>query len=327
MKFLQNLSLLTVPSKSVLLIDISADSVAGAYAYHGKSGGSVVPYAQRLPIEIRTGEPRELAMARTFLALGNVLVREGAPALERATGHGRVDYILVSVDAPWSIVQIKIKHVSEKDPFVFTPELMATVFTDIEKTAGGKILTDQGLIGTRLNGYETRNPYGKMARHATAVILASYIEKPVTERITTTLRELFHREDLSLVAASSLRYRALRSAFPHERDACVLDVIGSSVSIALVQKDILVSITEVSDVMAVTDEMKKLVERFGAPRTIFLLASESKETALRQSLFGVSSSKIISVLPSHLIGLVRNFATTPPDMSLLLMALYSRPRA
>ena len=83
--------------ESVVLIDIAADSVAGAYARYTEGENPTLLYTNRLPIEIRDVEPHEQAMLRALKTLGDGLIRDGAPILMRATGSGSVDSILISI--------------------------------------------------------------------------------------------------------------------------------------------------------------------------------------------------------------------------------------
>src|SRR3989344_9633650 len=100
MNFLNNI-FNPIHSESLVFIDISAGSVAGAYAYYKEGETPSLLYTRRLPIEVRKDEPHELAMLRALEILGDALIKEGAPILARTTGSGRADIILVSVDAPW----------------------------------------------------------------------------------------------------------------------------------------------------------------------------------------------------------------------------------
>jgi hypothetical protein len=85
-----------------------------------------------------------------------------------------------------------------------------------------------------------------------------------------------------------------------------------------------------------TDELAALAQRFPLPRTIFLLAREPDIVSIRETLdeaglgklwLSDNPPKIVSVLASHLVGLIRETATAPPDISLLLMALYFQRRS
>jgi len=329
-------------SESVVLIDIGADSVAGAYAYYVSNEQPVLLYTQRLPIDAREGESPERAMLRALQALGDVLIREGAPTLLRATGSGSANMVLVSVDAPWQETSVRTEHLEQKTPFIFDKSLVTEALKNTSSVPPGKALADESIIGTILNGYETRDPYGKEVHRASIVILTSLIDENVVEGIRLTLRSLYHTKNMVYIAGASLRYQAMRIAFPHEHDVLILDAIGPLVSISLVRRNLLVAVTEVPShtidattrVQKVTDELAELAGRFPLPRTIFLLARELEAASLQETLcqadlgklwLSDNPPKIVSVRGSHITGLVRQ-TTTPPDLSLLLMVLFYQYR-
>ncbi len=258
-----------------MLLDIGATSVAGAYARYTEGELPALLYTQRLPLEIRGGEPHERAMFRALEALGSALIREGAPALARATGSGCIDSILVSVDTPWQETNVRTETFERKDPFVFTKHMVTMALEKTRVVIPGRHLADESIISATANGYRTRDPYEKNIRHASLTVLTSLIDAGVADRIVTTLRDLYHAERVRLIAGTSLRYQAMRRAFPHERE----------------------------------------------PDT------SSLEQALAAADFGKlwvadNPPKIVSVLPSHIVGSVRQVSTAPPDLPLLLMALY-----
>lgn len=344
MSFLSNI-FNPINAESIVLLDISAGSVAGAYAHYKEGEIPSLLYTRRFPIEIREGEEHELAMLRSLSVLGNALIREGAPILARVTGSGSVGTILVSMDAPWQETSVRTEHFERKIPFTFTKRMVATALEKTSVATQGKILADESIIGTILNGYETREPYGKKVHRASVVILTSFIDEKISENIVRILRSLFHIKNILSIAGSSLRYQAMRTAFPHERNALILDATGSLISIALVRKDLLVAIAEVSEGVSVRDtdswiqkvigEFTELAKRYPLPRTIFLLAREQSASSLEQALktaklgglwLSDNPPKIVTVLAGHIIGSIRQVTTAPPDLPLLLMALYWQHR-
>jgi hypothetical protein len=346
MSFFGNLFRNKKNAESVTLIDIGAGSVAGAYAQYKDGEPPALLYTRRLPVEARGGEPPARAMARALAVLGDALIREGAPALSRATGKGNADAILVSIDAPWQKTSVRTEHIEQGTPFVFTRGLVETLLEKTaEKEVQGELLADESIIGTILNGYETRAPYGKKAHRADVIILTSIIDESVARGVTATLRGLYHTKHITPIAADSLRYQALRKAFPHERDALILDALGQRTSIALVRRGLLVALAEVSGAHSdnpdannsraehIADELAELAKRYPLPRTIFLLARESDAVFLRTDLVAANFGRlwlsntppqIVLVLPSALTPLVRQVSAASPDLPLLLMALYRR---
>jgi hypothetical protein len=331
--------------ESLILIDISAGAVAGAYAHYKKDSQPALLFTRRLPIEVREGEPHEDAMLRALQLLGSVLVRDGAPVLVRHTGSGSADTILISVDAPWQETKVRTELFERTTPFVFTKDMVKTALEKTSVVTPGKLLVDESIIGTELNGYETRDPYGKKVRRATVIVLTSLIDEKVSQSIVSTLRSLFHTSNILSIAGSSLRYQAIRTVFPHEKNALILDAIGSLLSISLVRKGFLVAVTEMSenisarhiDVWAqkVVSEFTELAKRFPLPRTLFLLTQEQDVSALEQALNEAKLSglwlsdnppKVVSVLASHIASSVQQITTAAPDLPLLLMALYWQKR-
>ncbi|MFM2331171.1 MAG: hypothetical protein RLZZ26_678 [Candidatus Parcubacteria bacterium] len=332
--------------ESLVLIEISASSVAGGYAYYVGNAKPVLVFSRRLPIEIQGDEPHEKAMLRALEELGSILIKEGAPALLRQTGSGSAGTVLVSIDAPWQATSVRTEVLERKTPFTFTK---AMVTTAIEKTAvatPGKILADESIIGIILNGYETRQPYGRRVHRASIIVLTSLIDEQVSKSIVTTLRHLFHTHNILSIASSSLRYQTMRVVFPHERSALILDAMGSLLSISLMRRRLLVAVTEVAEsipvkdvdllVQKIIDEFTELAKRYPLPRTIFLLDQGTNGNALDKTLNATKLAglwltdnppTIVSVAPSNLTDFVQQAATTAPDLSLLMMALYWQHRA
>jgi hypothetical protein len=332
-------------TESVVLIDIGAGSVAGAYALYTEGGKPTLLYTRRLPIEIREGELHERAMLHALDVLGNALILEGAQVLLHVTGSGSADTVLVSIDAPWQETKVRTEYFEQKTPFIFSKGLVAAALKKTSIIPPGKLLVDESIIGTILNGYETHDPYGKQVHRASIIVLTSLIDEKVARSINASIRSLYHTKHILSIAGSSLRYQAIRFAFPHERDALILDATGPLTSIALVRGDMLVDVTEVLGqtndaatwLQKVTGELGELAGRFPLPHTIFLLAREPEISSLRETLDAANLGKlwlsdnppnILSVLGSHIIGATQQATTpTPQDLSLLLMALYYRHHA
>ncbi len=338
MSFLKDLLHRKKCTRSSVLVDIAADSVAGAYAHYIQNETPVLIYVRRLPIENKPGEPRESAMLRALEVLGNDLIREGAPVLMRATGSGRADNILVSIDTPWQETSVRAEHFERKDPFILTKSIVDTALDKVRAVPPDKVLADESIIGTILNGYETRDPYGKKVHRATFIVLTSLIDKKISDSIISTLRGLYHTKDIAHTAGSSLRYQVIRTVFPHEREALILDATGPITSVSLVRNGLFIALSEIpptenkeSWTSVVMKELGDIVQKYPLPRTIFLLSRELDVSSLKETLekenigklwLSDNPPKIVPVVASHIIGSVRQTSDSPPDLQLLLMALY-----
>lgn len=329
-------------SESIVLIDIGASSVAGAYARYEENQSPVLVYTRRLPIEIRKDEAHERAMLRALEILGKDLIRDGAPALARVTGSGSADAILVSIDAPWQETQVRTEYFEPnrgQESFVFTRSLVMKKIEETRAVSSDKLLADESIIGTVLNGYDTHHPYGERVHRAMIIVLTSLIERKVAAGIISILGGLYHTRNILPISGDSLRYQTIQTIFPHERDAIILDATsGSLTSVSLIRKGVFVTVGKVSIpsdepewVPSVIRQFNEIAKLYPLPRTIFLLAHEPEILSLRQRLdtadFGSlwlseNPPKIVSVLKSQIGGLVRHMDTTSPDLVLILMALY-----
>lgn len=324
-------------SESVILIDIGADSVAGAYVHYSEGQLPVVLYTLRLPTETRTNEPPEAGVVRALGTVNEALIREGAPILARSTGSGRAETILVSIDAPWQNISLRTEKIERDAPFVFTENLISLALKEPDRSVSEKMIVDESVIGARLNGYETHNPYGKKAHRAEIIILTSLINERLTKKLISILRSAYHTEHIIPFAGSSLRYRAMHTAFPHEREMLMLDGMGPEISLALVRKGMFVALHEQTIsgtwIDHIEKELDELAKKYPLPRVIFLLAREQNIPALRKALGGEHIEKlwlsdmppkIIPVLGSYVTSLVRQTDAASPDLSLLLMALFGQ---
>ncbi len=325
-------------AESIILVDISTGSVAGAYVQYQKGSQPAVLYTRRMPIEVRPDEAQEAAMLRALKVLGDTMLKEGAPVLLRATGSGTAHSILVSIDAPWQKTEVTMQKREEKSPFVFTKGLANEMLKSATAKNADAEYADESIIGTILNGYETQNPYGKRAHRAEIIILTSHIDTRVAKSILATLQGIYHTKKILPIAGDSMRYQVLRSLFPYEKSALLIDATNPLTTIALIRNGLFVSVHEVAP-RAVKepwiDGVFRAFAEIGAvyplPRTIFLLVHEAEslevETELQKAELGKlwlsdTPPKIMTVVPSHFSAQIKQVTTAAPDLDLLFMALY-----
>lgn len=326
--------------RSVALLDVCAESVGGAYVLFIEGQVPQIVYATRIAIEAHDGEALETAMERTLAQLGEQLIREGAPVLLRVGGSGRADVVLASVSSPWQSVTVRTEHIEDnKKAFTFTRALVEKTLANAAKPPAGSVLADEMAMGTILNGYETHEPYGKRVNRASIIVLSAFVTERAGRAIAGVLRTLFHTKDIILSAGAALHAQALRDAFPHERDALMLDATGTDLVISLVRHGFLVATLEVHTPTeeAWTDELfaalHVLAKRYPLPHAIFLISSETVREKLMAALAAAplgalwlsdEPPTVMAVQPAHLAGLLKYANEGAPDLHLMLLALYAR---
>lgn len=321
----------------VVCIDIGANSIGGAYTVFQDGALPHTVYAKRVPIIAHTDETIDAAMIRALNVLGNALTTEGAPAVARATGSARVSAVLASLDAPWQTTTLRTETAEEKTPFVFTKHTARAMLSKHPSTPPDMTLVNESIIGTLLNGYETRQPYGKRAHRVAIMALSSFVKSDVLSSVASALRSLYHIRAQFSIAGSSLRYQAIREVFPHEGDAILLDAIGTEVSISLIRRGLLVASLDAQSALpgspewieSTTNLLRQVAVQYPLPRTIFTLTENTTAAAVKTACESHAFRSIwlterpptlVFVKPSHLSSLVTSAGT--PDVVLSFMALY-----
>jgi hypothetical protein len=331
---------------SVALIDIDSSSVGGALAHLSSNDAPVVYFTIRQTIEAREHEEISEAMLRTLAELSDKLVTLGAPILRQETGSGHIDRIFVSVGAPWQKTKIRIEAISETKPFVFTQAILAEVIKKGEEIPAGYTKSDEAVVATLLNGYETEKPFGKKATRADIIILSSLLDQKVAKEIEKTLRATYHTHALTLTIFASVSYAAFRDIYPHEKNFLLLQVAGEATDIAFVKRGFLVDVASIphglNDLREENEkEWLSYIEasfqdasvRHALPRTLFLLADESARDYLKRLLDSSSMRslwltddplRVISVVPAHFAQFVKSRGNAEGDVFLALLALFSK---
>ena len=323
---------------SVVLIDVGESSVAGAYVRYADNDIPTVIYTHRLPVEAKSDEPREDAVLRALHVLGELLVTEGAPMLARIAGSGHVQTIVASINAPWQNTSVRVERLEHDAPFLITKALVAKALEKSTISAPKKLLVDESIIGTMLNGYRTNDPYGKSAHRADIVILTSLIDEQLARSVSSALQSQYHTGNVHAIASGSLRFQTMQRVFPHENNALIIDSIGPVTSIAIIRNGLLAAVVDVPDADVaqpwsehIENELAELAKDYPLPRTIFLLTGEPDAQTPQDKLSAAvleklwlsdNPPKIVTVTANNLKGMVRQTAPVPPDLPLLLMALY-----
>jgi hypothetical protein len=331
----------TKKTESVALVEIGPDSIAGGFAVFKKGARPVLAYATRITITPAAPEDPSKTVTRTLGELGECLIREGAPRLLRVSGSGSIDSVLVSVKAPWQETMIRSEKIERTAPFTFTKALLNTALKKSATPPPKRLLADEFVVGTVLDGYTIKEPVGQRASRVNIIILSSFIDESLSLGIAATLRKLFHTTAIRLVAAAALRGEALRTVFPHEEDYLAVDIAGDSVTTTLLRHGLL-SMVEHAHVAAekgaknawvgaLTATLEAITKRYPLPRKMLLLTGESDRGELKKSIeeaplasLRLSDERFIvaAVTPAQLTEALLVAPEVEPDLGLELAALF-----
>lgn len=231
----------TKKAQGVVLIDIGSGSVGGAYLCVHKNQPPLLCYTARIPVSIREKETVTEAMLRSLDALAKQLIVEGAPALYREAGDAHIAMVLATVSAPWQETIVRTVTLEERYRFVFTRHLMERAVR-ANAPITGRTITDTSVIATKLNGYETDNPWNKHTDRADLTVLTSTIDTDVFSAITNTLRASFHSHHLEITAFAPIAYAVVSNLYPLQKDFVVMDVSGTATDVLLVRHGVIASV-------------------------------------------------------------------------------------
>ncbi len=221
-------------SKSVLLVDVSSSSARAAYASVRGKGPVVLHHAVRVPMEIGDEAASTATMLRTLDATLRELRDKGAPILHKRTGSGSVSAAYVTVGGPWQDAGIRIETVGDGKPFTFGAELLDRAKKNGE-VPKGRIRSEESVLATILNGYETTEPVGKRAKSAEIVILTATIDEEAASMMRKAVGSFTDHKDVRFATFASLIHESVAGLFPHEKDYLGLRVSGEASELLFVK--------------------------------------------------------------------------------------------
>lgn len=272
----------------VILIDIAADSVAGAYAVIARGTLPVIHHSVRVPLS----ETPSITIRGLEVGLSNVirsLVEQGAEAVRRAEGTARPERIVVSVSSPWQSATARMEHVARSDgrEFVFTKKIMEEAVSRSSVGRKEHVLTEEVVAGVLLHGYETTEPFGVRAKYADLAIISSVIAKETAHKVERLLREAFHTRAIQILSATPVCYTVLRDVFPHEHDFLAATVSDDAVDVALIKQGL------PQEIVSIPAQMKVLLQH---TRAMADMAGAAALDARRASVEGKWVEKVRSAL-------------------------------
>lgn len=226
----------------VVLFDITASRVAGAYVSYPEKGLPEVVYTEALAVKRHASEEIEAAVLRTLKKVGEMLITRGAPAVQRVLGHARAGEVIVSMGAPWQETRVHTEVIQSEEPFMLTSKLISQTIADAESKDSSRTPSGTELIGMTLNGYAVQEGVGRKVKTAALTLLSSTLDTKTTERVYSCVRSIFHSRDITFTAFAPVTFEVLKTLYPHERSYLILNVGARESDLAFVRHGVLVDI-------------------------------------------------------------------------------------
>lgn len=230
--------------KTVVLIEIGSASISGAYALIDEKNHPIIYYSNHAPIHLRHNTSLIDKVTDALQKITKDLLTNGAPTTAHRSGRSiYIDSIIVSIAAPWQETQIRKEQKNRHKPFRFTKLTMDEMVTHISKrVADGRVITNNLVISTSLNGYAVQHPFGISTKEAEVVVLESYIDKEMVTRVRQIIINTFHNNNIEITAFAPVIYAVLRIMYPNEQNMLILDISGEATDIVLIKDGILIDV-------------------------------------------------------------------------------------
>ena len=313
----------------MLLVDVRASSVAGAFVLLKKERGGIVPelqYVTRVPLDRRRGEyDAAAALDRSLAELTRRLGAEGGPVLHYAAGRARPDGVLVSIGAPWQQNRTRVERIEKGRSFIYTRAIeRAALIRSARQAPDEHRIIQETASAVVLDGRNAARPYGRRARRADIVILSASVHERIAQTVERALRRGLHAHDILWRSSAAVQYEALRSLYPHEQNIVIVEAAGDAADLAVIRGGIFTDAFAAAGAAAPAPE--------DMPRVAFLLAEDAPALACARSAAGAcypnlprdeNPPLLVALAPGHLTDRIRTRGEGYGDTFLGLLALYA----
>lgn len=215
-----------------LIVDIGSNSVGAALVSVSKSTVPKVLFSIRLPTILPKDSEKVRSLSVTLSTLESVLEKVGAE-------HVSIQKTSIIFSSPWYTSQTKAIKREYTTPTLITRRLIEdlTKETDDKFTEGSvnnKKVIERQIIHTKLNGYNTSNPYNKKAVSLETVSFTSFMEKETLNSICRVIEKYFHNRNSKVSSFSLATFNVISSILPAESDFLIVDVRGEVTDVSLV---------------------------------------------------------------------------------------------
>ncbi|MBX4210584.1 hypothetical protein KW783_01280 [Candidatus Parcubacteria bacterium] len=222
-----------------------------------------------------SGEPPTARkLAADMLKALNTLCETLLKQLHEKTAEmpSRIENVYCVFSSPWYVSQTKILKIEKKDPVSLSKSQLDHFLEDehakFEKSAkenpvtGTSKVIERRIIQTSLNGYPTRNPYGKKARHIDISMFMSLASAEILSSIRDIVEKNFHGATVSFGTFPLISFTAVSDIFASDNNYLLIDLSGEVTEVTLVKNDILMETA--SFPLGKNELIRKVVKAVGA---------------------------------------------------------------
>ncbi len=235
-----------------VIFDIGSGSVGGALAIISKEHTPKLLYTVRLPVVWQEKpEPGQFlaSIIRTVHQVSENIERKGLLHLRFTKFSVRhIKKIYAVFSSPWYISQTKILTIDKKSTILVTKDLIDSLIKQEEKQFTESLDTgahshvfdhaeviERGIIRTRLNGYDTPNPYNKKASIIEITFFMSFVSKDILEAVKKSVHTHFNYRHINSFSFPLVAFKAISDANKDINDFLLVDVRSEVTDVSLIK--------------------------------------------------------------------------------------------
>jgi cell division ATPase FtsA len=215
-----------------LVIDIGSSSVGAALVLISKEVVPKIFFSTRLHIALQNESEKSRSLTAVTTALESVIKTVAAE-------HSVIHKTHIFFSSPWYFSETKIIKNEYDSPTLITHHTIDQITKEserkfVENSKSSGEIVEHRIIRTRLNGYDTSNPYNKKAKKVEVTFFASMVAKDVLESVRRIIAKHFrvHRDDVSSFALAA--FNSISGILPSERDYLIVDIRGDVTDVSLI---------------------------------------------------------------------------------------------
>ncbi len=233
--------------KSVIILDIGSASIGGAIVLIKKNSPPVVLYSVRKQIKMKD----DVNFSR-FLSLMSDTLESVLSELSKVSKVSTKRTFCI-LSSPWYTSMTHFIKIEKKIPFIVTHKMIDTLIDKEVSVISSDIVKGKKIVGgvprvidvqniqTKLNGYETGNPYNKKTKLVEVTLFVSIGSEKTIKLIEDKVLRIFHN-NIEFSSFSLASFVAIRDIF-NESNFLSIDITGEVTDVSMVKNNVLIKNT------------------------------------------------------------------------------------
>jgi len=234
-----------------VVLDIRSSSVGGAILVQKKNSEPLIKYTIRKQVFFEENVSSNEFIERHMVLISAVLddlVAQGMKKVRKNKGNNRIEEVLCVFSSPWYKPKIKNFSFKKEKSILFTHSFLKKILSkekETDKIDNNLKIIDKKIISIYMNGYETKNPFGKKAKQIDLSFYSSVMSKKELQKIEEKIEEKLNPIRIKFSTHSLVIISVIRNLFYSLSNFLVFNIGGENTEISLFQDSVLCNLISI----------------------------------------------------------------------------------